>query len=123
MWLGTMSRRAPGLLVVGPAGLHPHVLGHGDLHVVDVAPVPDRLEDAIGEAEDQDVLDRLLAQVVVDAVDLALVQHGAQLTIQLAGRIQVAAEGLLDDHPAPVAVLLAHQAGSPGGTDLGEELR
>ena len=51
-----------------------HRLGHGDLHVIDVAAVPDRLEDAVGEAEHQDVLHRLLAQVVIDAIDLPLAQ-------------------------------------------------
>ena len=40
--------------------------------MIDVVPVPERLEDPVGEAEDQEVLDRLLAEVVVDAVDLLL---------------------------------------------------
>ena len=63
-----------GLLVEGAAALDAEVLGHGDLHVVDVAPVPERLEDAVAEAEDEQVADGLLAQVVVDAVDLRLVE-------------------------------------------------
>ena len=74
MWFWTMSRIAPACVVVAGAALQPQALGHRDLHVVDVLAVPDRLEDAVGEAEDQDVLDRLLAQVVVDAVDLALAE-------------------------------------------------
>ncbi len=57
------------VVVVAPL-LHPQLLGHGDLDVVDVAPVPDRLEDAVGEAEDEEVLDRLLPEVVIDPVDL-----------------------------------------------------
>ena len=77
MWFWTMSRTTPGRVVVAAAPLHAELLGHRDLHVVDVAPVPDRLEDAVGEAEDQDVLDRLLAEVVVDAVDLVLAQDAA----------------------------------------------
>ena len=66
--------QGPGLLVVRPAVLHAQRLGGGDLHVVHVAPVPDGLEDAVGEAEHDDVLHRLLGQVVVDAVHLALVE-------------------------------------------------
>ncbi len=58
------------LLVVAAARPDTHLLGHGDLHVVHVAAIPDGLEDGVGEAEDQDVLDRLLTQVVVDPVDL-----------------------------------------------------
>ena len=49
-------------------------LGHGDLHVVDVAAVPQRLEDGVGEAQRQHVLHRLLPEVVVDPVDLRLVE-------------------------------------------------
>ena len=53
-------------VVVAGAAADADVLGHGDLHVVDVVGVPDRLEHLVGEAQRQDVLDRLLAQVVVD---------------------------------------------------------
>ena len=71
-------------------------LGHGDLDVVDVAAVPERLEDGVGEAQGQDVLDRLLAEVVVDPVDLRLVEGLVQGGVELAGAGQVAAERLLD---------------------------
>ena len=47
---------------------------HRDLHVVDELPVPDRLEDAVAEAQDEHVLNRLLAEVVVDPEDLALLE-------------------------------------------------
>ena len=60
--------RADAVVVPGPAA-DADVLGHGDLHVVHVAAVPDRLVQRVGEAQRQDVLDRLLAQVVVDAED------------------------------------------------------
>jgi len=46
--------------------------GGGDLHFGHVPPVPQRLEDPVAETKSQDVLHRLLAQVVVDAVDLPL---------------------------------------------------
>ena len=63
-----------GLLVELAAALDAEVLGDGDLDMVHVAPVPERLEDAVAEAEDHQVADGLLAQVVVDAVDLRLVE-------------------------------------------------
>ena len=53
-------------VVVAGAAADADVLGHGDLHVVDVVAVPDRLEQLVGEAQRQHVLDGLLAQVVVD---------------------------------------------------------
>ena len=46
--------------------------GHRHLHVIDVVAVPDRLEERIREAEVKQVLHRLLAEIVVDAIDGAL---------------------------------------------------
>ena len=40
--------------------------------MIDELAVPDRLEDAVCEAKDSEVLDCFLAEVVVDAEDLAL---------------------------------------------------
>ena len=62
--------QCPGMIVIPAPVFHSHLLGHRDLHVVDIAPVPDRLEQGIGEAECQDVLHGFLAQVMVDAIDL-----------------------------------------------------
>ena len=76
-WFCTMSRSAPVCVVELAAALDADRLGHGDLDRVDVAPIPDRLEEPVAEAEDGEVLDRLLAQVVVDAVDLVLVEDVA----------------------------------------------
>ena len=86
MWFCTMSRVVPGLLEVGAAALHADRLRHGDLHVVHVLLVPQRLEDRVGEAEDQQVLDRLLAQVVVDAVDVPLGEDAVDLLGSARGR-------------------------------------
>src|ERR687891_582428 len=60
--------------VVARARADPEVLGRGDLDVVDVVAVPDRLEHVVREPERHHVLDRLLAQGVVDAEDLALAE-------------------------------------------------
>ena len=114
MWFWTMSRSAPDSVVVAAAGAHPEVLGHGDLHVVDVAPVPDRLEDGVAEPQHQQVLDRLLPQVVVDAVDLPLAEDEVQARVQLLGRGQVLAERLLHDQAREAlgVVGLVGQAGA-----------
>jgi hypothetical protein len=40
--------------------------------MIDVAPVPDWLENAVAEPKGEDVLDGLFPQVMVDAVDLML---------------------------------------------------
>ena len=70
--------------------------------------MPQGLEDVVGEAEDQQVLHRFLAQVMVDAVDLGLLEVAVQQFVQLDGRLQVPAEGLFQHQagPAPAAVQL-----------------
>ena len=106
MVLDHVADRAGGVVIRAPAAGHAHFLGHRDLHRGDVPAVPDRLEDAVAEPEGQDVLDRLLAQVMVDAIDLALVEHARDLAVQGPGAGEVVAERLLDDHPAPGGLLL-----------------
>ena len=92
-----VAQRA-GLLVKRPAAFHAQRLRRRNLHVIDVVPIPDRLEDSVGEPEHQNVLHRLLAQIVVDAEDLVLVEDRVHLVIQLARRIQIVAERLLNHH-------------------------
>ena len=43
--------------------------------MINVAAIPDRLEDAVGKTKGHDVLHRLFAQVVIDAVDLLLISE------------------------------------------------
>ena len=56
-----------GLVVELAAALHAEGLGHGDLHALDVVTIPNGLEEAVGEAERQEVLDRSFAEEVIDA--------------------------------------------------------
>ena len=77
-------------------------LGHFDLDVIDVVSVPDRLEEAVREAQGEDVLDRLLAEEVVDAEDVRLAEHGVHGGIELLGGAEIPAKRLLDDDPGPL---------------------
>ena len=70
--------------------------------MVDEVAVPDRLEQAVGEAEGQDVERRLLAEEVVDAEDLVLVEHLVELRVERLRAGQVGAERLLHDDASPV---------------------
>ncbi|BAS17985.1 hypothetical protein AHiyo8_62880 [Arthrobacter sp. Hiyo8] len=72
--------------------------------MVNIVGVPQRLEQLVGEAQGQDVLDRLLAKVVVDAEDRVRREDGLHDVVELARGLQVVAEGLLDDHAAPLPV-------------------
>jgi hypothetical protein len=100
MVLDHVGERA-GLLVISAAALDADRFRGGDLHMVDVAAVPERLEDPIAEAESQDVLHRLLAQVMIDAVDVGFGEDLVQVIAKLAGAGQIMAEGFFDDQPAP----------------------
>ena len=112
--LDDVAGGADAVVVAGPA-TDADVLGHGDLHVVDVVGVPDRLEHLVGEAQGQEVLDGLLAEVVVDAEDRVGREDALDDVVELARALEVVAERLLDDHPAPgVGVGLAQ----PGALEL-----
>ena len=96
-WFWTTSRSAPGALVEAAALADAEVLGERDLHARDVVAVPDRLEERVGEAEVEDVHDRLLAEVVVDPEDRLLGEDRPGDRVQLDRRREVAAERLFDD--------------------------
>ncbi len=74
--------------------------------MVDEIAVPDRLENAVGQAERQDVLDRLFPQVMVDAIDLRLAEDRLDRVVQVARARQVDAERLFD-HQADETLLVA----------------
>ena len=109
MVLHEVAQRA-GRVVVAGARADPDVLRARDLDVVDVVPVPDRLEHHVREPERHHVLDGLLAQVVVDPEDLTLAEHVGDDALERARRLEVDAERLLDDH-AHVDLLVAVQPG------------
>ena len=96
MILHDVANGADFLVEAAPA-LHAELLGHRDLDVLDVISVPDRLEEGVGETEIQQVLHRLLAEVMIDAKDRRFGEHLVQRLIERLRARQVAAEGLLDD--------------------------
>ena len=76
--------------------------------------VPQRLEQLVGRAQRQDVLNRLLAQVVVDPEHVVGGEDLVDQRVELAAGGEVVAERLLDDDPAPAAAdrVVGH-AGAP----------
>ena len=77
-----MSRSRPGFFVVRAAVLDAQFFRHRNLHVVDVAAIPEGLKNAVGEPEHQQVLHRLFAQVVIDAIDLIFVENAGDGLVQ-----------------------------------------
>ena len=66
--------RGAALVVVAGAVVGADGFADGDLDVIDVFVIPDRLENGVGETHDHQVLDGFLAQIVVDAEDLLFLE-------------------------------------------------
>ena len=98
------------LFVILASVLDPDAFRSGDLHIVDMLAVADRLEDGIGKPEHQEVLNRLLPQIVIDAVDLMLGEGATNACIQGDCARQALAEGFLDDDPDPGSLLRVHHS-------------
>ena len=93
--------KCAGGFVKAAAALDAEGFRGGDLHVVHVVAVPQRLENAVAEAQDQQVLDGIFAEIVVDAVDLLLFEDVEDDLVQFFGGGKVAAKGLFDDDARP----------------------
>ena len=96
-----------GFVVISAALFHADSFRHRNLDVIDVTSVPDRLEDSVGKAESQNVLNGFFAQVVIDAVDLLFIGHPQQLLVQKPGGLEIMTERFFDDDAPPVLRLLA----------------
>ena len=88
-----------GLLVERPAPLQAEPFRHRDLDRPDVVPVPDRLEEGVREAEVDQVLHGVLAEIMVDPEDPFFVEAAVENPAQPPGRREVASERFLDDDP------------------------
>jgi len=88
--------------------------------MVNVAPVPDWLENAVGQAEDKDVLHRFFTKVVVDSENLFFNEERRQLLVELAGAGGVLAERLLQHDPFVLAVSSGQARLGQAGQNLGE---
>ncbi len=78
---------------------HIELLSHGYLHALYVEAVPDRLQEGVGKAKEDHVLDRVLAQVVIDAKDIFFRKNLMHRLVERHRRSQVVAEGLFNHHP------------------------
>src|SRR5262249_6007085 len=74
-----------------------------DLDTVDEVAIPDRLEERVAEPEGQHVLHGVLAQVVIDPIDLGLVEEPCQLQVEGSRGGGIVAQGLLDYNSVAIA--------------------
>ena len=98
MVLHHVAQRA-GFVVEAVAAFEPHGLADGDLHMVDTLRVPQRLEHRVGEAQRHQVLDRFLAQIVVDAENPVFVERAGDRIVDDARAGEIVAERLFEADP------------------------
>ncbi len=94
MALDHVDERA-GLVVIAGAVLEPERLVVDDVHPLDVLGAPQRLEDAVGEPQTEQVEHGGPPQEVVDTVDLILGNEFRQLRVQRDRAPPIRPEGLL----------------------------
>jgi len=58
-----------GLVIERAPALYAETFRHRDLHAVNKVTIPEGLHEGVGEAEDHHVMDRPLAEIVIDAED------------------------------------------------------
>src|SRR5207248_4212916 len=80
-----------------------------------VMTVPYRLQERIGESEVDEILDRFLAKVMIDAKDGLFGEARVQRRVERARGGKIAAERLFDDHPGALA--------AGGATELLDDIR
>ena len=83
------------LVVVTRAIFESQLLVVDDVDLLDVLRAPQRLENAIGEPQAQQVEDRRLAEKVIDLVDLVFRHQPGQLVVERDSAASIGAERLL----------------------------
>src|ERR1700688_30385 len=102
--IGHHIAEGAGSFIEGASMLDTDSFSCRDLHVVDVIAIPEGLDDVVGEAEDQNVLYGLFAEIMIDAVDLIFVEDLLELLVELSRGLQVVAERLFDNNAGPMTV-------------------
>src|SRR5579863_1883467 len=78
-----VAQRA-GLIIVTAAILDAYGFRNGYLHMVNVAAVPDRLENSFAKAEGQDILHGLFAEVMINAINLIFFENVLDFAVERA---------------------------------------
>src|SRR6267378_459877 len=95
MALHHVAQRAR-VVVVRRASADALGLSDRNLHMIDKARSPDRLEDRVGEPEHHQILDGFLAEVMIDSKNLALVEMPRHLSVDLGRAREVVADWFFD---------------------------
>src|ERR1700746_1850488 len=89
------------LFVIAPPVFHAQCLGGSDLYVGYVMAVPYRLDDRVRETEGENVPHRFLAEIMIDAVDLRLVEDLVDRIVETSRAAAIMTEWFFDDETRP----------------------
>ena len=108
--------------VIPSASFESHRFGRRNLHVLNVAPVPDRLKEGVGKPQGQNILYRFFTQVMVYPVNLLFGKKPAQQGIQLLSRFKVMPKRFFNHNPHPRFVATERKFTEVRG-NIGHQLR
>ena len=111
------------LVKVSASAFDTEVFRQDDLHVADVLAGPKGLENKVGEAQDGEVFDELLTEVVIDAVELVLRERLVQARTKLSTALQIVPKRLFNNHASVARVGAASVGGvlCNGDEDAGRD--
>ncbi|MNY48361.1 hypothetical protein D3C86_1836920 [compost metagenome] len=89
------------MIVIARSFFHTHRFACGNLHIGNVAVVPEGMKHRIRLLEHIQLLYHRFAQVMVDPENFILSKSLTQLQVQLLGRLQIMAEGLFNHQAFP----------------------
>ena len=89
--------------IITRASLDPERFRRGDLDMIDVAGIPERLENGVREPENENVLRGFLPEKMIDPIGLLLGKCVAHDPIQLARGGEIGAERFFDNDPRPAS--------------------
>src|SRR3989442_1211619 len=100
MVLNHVAQRA-GLFIISASTFNTDRLGVCNLNVIDVLPVPQRLENAVGKTEGENILNGFFAEIMINSINLFLSENPGQLFVQSTCACQIVTERFLDDDARP----------------------
>ena len=98
-----------GAFIIPSTLLNPHGFCGSDLNMVNILPVPNRLENTVAKSERHNILYRFFPEIVINSVNLVLIEHFFELLIQGTGRLVIMPKGFLNDHTPPMSILFADE--------------
>ena len=99
MVLHHVAQRADAIIEINTA-TNAELLGNRDLHMINSATPPQWFKKRVCEAQCEQVLDGLFAQVVIDAIDLVLSETSTDLVVYFGRRRKISPQRFLENDAA-----------------------